>query len=256
MTMEIDPVTPVAEHPPTPSVGFAASHTVVDASSSQESASAIRKQLAPVFSSSSKHKTSIFLKVRLTVDKNPKDPTSAARLKLKDLGELFINQDPTAILYHYKQTCKDEKDACTKLSLLPMTITGIQHFMNGFRPNPDGGDVWGNLRIGINMAESEFLDNVSQEAYMHKFWVRKAALQVAESENAGWLYLSVEAMDPKYISARINAYIKHVCQSKGHTPFLIACERRMIWDDKAKSVDLPIKERNAKKALHIICEKG
>ena len=83
-----------------------------------------------------------------------------------------------------------------------------------------------------------------------------AALQVAESENAGWLYLSVEAMDPEYISARSNAYIKHDCQSKGHTPFLIACERRMIWDDKAKSADLPIKEHNAKKALHIICEKG
>jgi hypothetical protein len=229
---------------------------VVEASGDQESASAIRKQLAPVFSSTSKRKTSIFVKVRLTVDKNPKDPTGAARLKLKELGELFINQDPSAILYRYKQSFKDENDACTKLSSLPTTITGIQQFMNGFRPNPDGGDVWGNLRIGINVAETEFLDNVSQEAYMRKFWVRKAALQVAESENAGWLYLSVEAMDPEYIGTRINAYIKHACQTIGHKPFLIACERRMIWDDKAKSADLPIKERNAKKALHIVCEKG
>jgi hypothetical protein len=30
----------------------------------------------------------------------------------------------------------------------------------------------------------------------------------------------------------------------------------MIWDDKAKSADLPVKERNAKRAMHIVCEKG
>ena len=150
-----------------------------------DSVSAVRKQLAPVFSTTSKRKTSLFLKVRLPVDKHPKDPTGAARLKLKELGELFINQDPTALLYHYKQTSKDKKDACLKLSSLPTTITGIQQFMNGFRPSPEGGDVWGNLRIGINIPETDFLDNVSQEAYMRNFWVRKAALQVAESENAG-----------------------------------------------------------------------
>jgi hypothetical protein len=30
----------------------------------------------------------------------------------------------------------------------------------------------------------------------------------------------------------------------------------MIWDDKAKSKDLSIKEKQAKKAMHIMCEKG
>jgi hypothetical protein len=254
--MDVDPATPEVGHPNTASVGFADSNTVVEASTGPDSTSAIRKQLAPVFSSTSKRKKSIFLKVRLPVDKNPKDPTAAARLKLKELGELFINQDPSAILYRYKQTCSDEKDACTKLSSLPTTITGIQQFMYGFRPAQDGGDVWGNLRIGINMPETDFLDNVTQEAYMRKFWVRKAALQVADSENAGWLYLSPEALDPESTSVHINAYIKHACELKGHTPFLIACERRAIWDDKAKSSDLPVKERNAKKALHIVCEKG
>jgi hypothetical protein len=97
---------------------------------------------------------------------------------------------------------------------------------------------------------------VTQEAYMRKFWVCKAALQVAESEKAGWLYLSPEALDPENTSKHINAYIKHACEPKGHTPFLIACEHRAIWDDKVKSSDLHIKECNAKKALHIVCEKG
>jgi hypothetical protein len=96
---------------------------------------------------------------------------------LKELGELLIDQYPTAIFYKYKQMSKDEKDACTKLSLLPSTTTGIQAFMNGFRPNTDGGDLWGNIRIGINVPEGDFLDNVSQEAYMRQFWVRKSPLQ-------------------------------------------------------------------------------
>ena len=164
--------------------------------------------------------------------------------------ELFINQDPTTILYHYKQTYKEEKDACAKPSALPTTITGIQQFMYGFRPASEGGDVWGNVRVGYNMSESDFLDNITQEAYMRKFWVRKAALQVAESENAGWLYLSPEALDPESTADHINAYIKHACELKGHTPFLIACERHAIWDDKAKSADLPVKEQNAKSVTH------
>jgi hypothetical protein len=37
---------------------------------------------------------------------------------------------------------------------------------------------------------------------------------------------------------------------------MIACERRMIWDDKAKATkEMNIKEKQAKKALHFVCEK-
>jgi hypothetical protein len=173
-------------------VGFAPVNTVLDAGDSLDT---VCKQLAPVLTTMSKCKTTHFLKVHLPIDKKPKDPTSAARMKLKELGELLIDQDPTAIFYKYKQTSKDEKDACTKLSLLPTSITGIQSFMNGFRPNSEGGDLWGNIRIGIHVPEGDFLDNVSQEAYMRQFWVRKSPLQVADSDFAGWMYLSPEAMD-------------------------------------------------------------
>jgi hypothetical protein len=186
-------ITPLATASPH-SVGFAPVNTVVDTGDSLDT---VCKQLAPVLTTTSKCKTTLFLKVHLPIDKKPKDPTSAACLKLKELGKLLIVQDPTAIFYKYKQTSKDEKDACTKLSLLPTSITGIQSFMNGFRPNSEGGDLWGNIRIGINVPEGDFLDNVSQEAYMWQFWVRKSPLQVADSDYAGWMYLSPEAMDPK-----------------------------------------------------------
>jgi hypothetical protein len=129
--------------------------------------------------------------------------------------------------------------------------------MNGFCPSLEGGNVWGSLRIGINEKAADFLENTSQEANMRKFWLRKAPLQAAEMEYAGWLYLSHEGMHPKDTVDSVNAFIKHSCEKKGRTPFVIACEGRMIRDDKStKSKDLTIKEKQAKKALHFVCKNG
>jgi hypothetical protein len=75
-------------------------------------------------------------------------------------------------------------------------------------------------------------------------------------EYAGWLYLSPESMHPEETADSANAFIKHNCEKQGRTTFVIACERHMIWDDKAKSRDLSIKEKQAKKALHFVCDKG
>jgi hypothetical protein len=118
--------------------------------------------LAPVFSSTLICKKTLFLKIRLSVDPKPKDPTAAGRLQLKELGKLMINLDPTMIFYKYKQTYKDKRDAWNKLSQLRTMIMGIQLYMNGFRPTPKGGDLWGNTRIGINSNATEFLANASQ----------------------------------------------------------------------------------------------
>jgi len=230
-------------------VVFDATNTVVEDNT-------IRKQLAPVFENTSKRKTTLFIKVRLPVENRPSDPTSAARNKLKELGEILIQQDPSMIIYKYRQTMKDERDACNKLSQLPTTITGIQSYMNGFRPSTEGGDVWGNLRIGINSKAEEFLENAFQEANMRKFWLRKAPLQAADTDYAGWLYLSTETMHPEDTADRVNSFIKFQCAKEGRPAFMIACERRMIWDDKAKvTKEMTIKEKQAKKALHFVCEK-
>ena len=68
--------------------------------------------------------------------------------------------------------------------------------MHCFCPSPEGGDIWwGSLHIGINTPASKFLDNVVQEAFRHKFWVHSAPLQVADSKNEGWLYLSMETLE-------------------------------------------------------------
>ena len=243
-------VTPALKDSTRKSVVFDTSNTVVEDET-------VRKQLAPVFENTTKRKTTVFIKVRLPVENKPKDPTSAARTKLKELGEILIQQDPSMLIYKYRQTTKDERDACTKLSQLPTTITGIQSYMNGFRPSTEGGDVWGNLRIGINSNAEDFLENAFQEANMRKFWLRKAPLQVADTDYAGWLYLSTEAMHPEDTADRVNLFIKFLCDKAGHPAFMIACERRMIWDDRAKATkEMNIKEKQAKKALHFVCEKA
>lgn len=220
----VSTVTPAAPTPPRPTVGFAMSNTVVEPSPTSNMASVVRKQLAPVFAASSSRKHVIFLKTKLPVEPKPKEPTAAARLKLKELGELMINQDPTTIIYKYKQSHADERDACTKLTQLPTTITGIQSYMNGFRPSITGGDVWGNLRIGFDSNPVDFVDNVSQEAYMRKFWIRKAPLQVADTEYAGWLYLSPESMHPEETADSLNEYITKISAKTKRTPFPVACE--------------------------------
>jgi hypothetical protein len=249
-------VTPASQEATRKSVVFDATNTVVeDVRDNEDSVTVVRKQLAPVFELTAKRKTTIFIKVRLPVENKPKDPTTAARTKLKELGEILIQQDPSMIIYKYRQTAKDEHDACTKLSQLPTTITGIQSYMNGFRPSSEGGDVWGNLRIGINSKADDFLENSFQEANMRKFWLRKAPLQAADTDYAGWLYLSTEAMHPEDTADNVNAFIKFHCAREGRPAFVIACERRMIWDDKAKAKELSIKEKQAKKALHFVCEK-
>jgi hypothetical protein len=218
-------VTPPSETPPVrKSVGFGASNTVVEEvlDENGESVTKVRKQLAPVFANTAKRKTTLFIKVKLPVESKPTDPTNAARMKLKEFGEILIQQDPSIIFYKYKQTTKDERDACTKLSQIPTTITGIQSYMNGFRPSLEGGDVWGSLRIGLNGKVADFLENVSLEASMRKFWLRKAPLQAAETEYASWLYLSHEAMHPEETADKVNAFIKHNCEKKG-THYLCDC---------------------------------
>jgi hypothetical protein len=250
-------VTPAAPTPPRPRVGFAAANTVVEPSQTGVSLAAIvHKQLAPIFAASNSHKKVHFLKIKLPVDEKPKDPTSAAWLKLKELGKLMINHDPTTIFYKYKKTHDDKRDACTKLSQLSTTITSIQAYMFSFCPSAAGGDVWGTLPIGFDSNPVDFVDNVAQEANMQKFWIRKAPLQAADTDYAGWLYLSPDAMHLEETADSLNEYITNIGAKTKRTPFPVACERRMIWDDKQQAKDLSQKEKVAKKAMHIVCEKG
>jgi hypothetical protein len=239
------------------SAGFGASNAVVEEvlANSEESVTAVCKQLAPIFANTAKRKTTLFIKVKLPVESKPMNPTSAARTKLKELREILLQQDPSVIFYKYKQTATDKRDACTKHSQILMTITGIQSYMNGFRPSLEGGDVWGSLRIGINKKSGGFFGECLSGSQYARV---QAPLQAAETEYARWLYLSHTGMHPEETMDKINAFIKHNnCEKKGHTTFVITCKRRMIWDNKsAKFKELTIKEKQAKKALHFVCGKG
>jgi hypothetical protein len=81
-------------------VGFAPANTVVmEASQADDMALVVCQQLAPVFTATLKHCTTLFLKACLPVEDKPKDSMAATRTTLKELGELMINQDPTTLIY-------------------------------------------------------------------------------------------------------------------------------------------------------------
>jgi hypothetical protein len=158
----------------------------------------------------------------------------------------MVQIDPTTILYKWEQTSPTEKDACVRATHLPTTITGIQSFMNGFRPKPEGGAMWGSLRIGFNSPPDDFFQNLYEEGRMHGFWTKKAPLQTSETECSGFLYLSVESMHPEDFAAHVNNWIAKWAPKYKRTPITIAFEYKPIWDDGAKSSDLPPKQRKAK----------
>jgi hypothetical protein len=63
-------------------------------------------------------------------------------------------------------------------------------------------------------------------------------------------------MHPEETADNANLFIQKYCAKYKRTPFTIACKRCMIWDNKTKSKDLSIKEKQAKRTMHVVCEKG
>jgi hypothetical protein len=220
----------------------------------------VNQRLAPVFVSSNVRTHALFIRMKLpipdhTAKPNP-DATKEARESLKLFMDTMVQIDPTTILYRWQQTNPEEKDACVRSTHLPTTITGLQAFMNGFRPRPEGGAMWGSMRIGFNGDEADFFINLQEEGRMHDFWSKKTPLQTADTECCGFLYLSLESMDPEPFAALTNEWIKQQATQRKKTPITIAYEWRSIWDDGPKVKDLSQKQRRAKKALHIVCAKG
>ena len=48
-------------------------------------------------------------------------------------------------------------------------ITGLQSFMNGFWPKPEGGPMWGNFHVSFNSEEVDFFLNLQEEDRMQDF---------------------------------------------------------------------------------------
>jgi hypothetical protein len=55
-----------------------------------------------------KCKKIMFVKVKLPMESKPKNPTDAARTKLKEFTEVLLKLDPSFIIYKYKQTTTSE----------------------------------------------------------------------------------------------------------------------------------------------------
>jgi hypothetical protein len=194
----------------------------------------VTQRLAPVFVASNARTHMLFIRMKLpipdhTAKPNP-DTTKEGRESLKLFMETMVQIDPTSILYKWQQTKPDKRDACVRSTHLPTTITGLQVFMNGFRPKPEGGAMWGGLRIGFNSDEADFFANLQEEGRMHDFWSKKAPLQT-DTNFCGFLYLSLESMAAELFAVVTNDWIARTALKRKTTPITIAYEYRSIWDD-------------------------
>jgi hypothetical protein len=169
----------------------------------------VTQHLAPVFVASNVRTHMLFIRMKLPIPNHTAKPNSEAtkegRESLKLFMETVIQIDPTAILYKWQQSKPDERDACVRATHLPTTITGLQAFMNGFRPKPKGGAMWGGLRIGFNSNKADFFTNLQEEGRMHDFWSKKSPLQTANNKSCGFLYLSLKSMAPEPFALVTNA---------------------------------------------------
>ena len=258
----VSPATPPPSRTQRTNVGFSETRTEISESVQDDGSTyaSVAQRMAPVFASSNTRAHSMFMRVKLPIpdhgQRHNTDATKESREFLKRFMETMIQIDPTAIVYKWRQTSPEEKDACLLPTQLPTTITGLQSYMSGFRPKPEGGAMWGSLRIGFNSDAADFFANLEEEGRMHDFWSKLSPLQTADTEYAGFLYLSLESMHPEAFSHLVNAWIIRTAPLLKKKPITIAFEYRAIWDDGPKSNTLPPKERRAKKALHVICATG
>ena len=172
MEVEATDTFPEPKSPPPPTrtsyssaVGFSTEITEVQETTNEDgiTETSIKKNLTQAFSQTNRRKHFRIMTARLAVEPSGPEATKTGRKALKQLYTLMIQQDPTAILYSFRQTNPTESDACKNPAALPSTITALQKFFDSFRPNKDGGDLWVNFRVGIDGDPSEFVDNLEQE---------------------------------------------------------------------------------------------
>jgi hypothetical protein len=188
LTNPVTPSSPPVNH--CTSVGFSENRTeIVDAVMDDSMTfTTVTQRLALVFVASNACTHMLFIRMKLpipdhTAKPNP-DATKEGSKSLKLFMEMMVQIDPTAILYKWQQTKPDEWDACVRSTHL--TITGLQAFMNGFRPTPEGGAMWGGFCIGFNSDEANFFANLQEKGRMHDFWSKKAPLQTANTDIAAF----------------------------------------------------------------------
>ena len=257
-------VTPSSPPPnPRPSIRWGANDTNIaeELADDGTAITTINQRRAPIFVASNTRTHTFYVKMKLPLAPNKSGPnpnaTKDGRDSLKSYFQLLIQIDPTALLYKWTQSNPEETDACTIPSHLPQTLTGLRAYMQGFRLKPEGGPLWGTLRLGFNSDPADFFYNLQEEGKMLDFWSKKAPLQAAKTDYAGFLYLSQECLNPDDFALFFNAFITRLAPKYKRKPITIGCEWKAIWDDKhTKDKELSAKQRRYKKALHIVCQSG
>lgn len=218
-----------------------------------------KKQLSTILKSSNRKQHSLFIKIMFPTEATTKDPVKVARTQLVEYFKMLKFVDDDAVLYKWAAERDLGAEACIKPSALPTSLTGIQSFANLFRPKPEGGDLWCDLRVGFNLDPDEFMAELREQASARKWVAKKQALQTSYTEQAGWLLYMGQVHDTDSWANQINAWIdRKISREQGTPPITIGLDFRAIYDGASQEARkrMSQEEKWAKRAVYVICKRG
>jgi len=202
----------------------------------------------------------LFITIRHTVEKSSKDktngdPTSRSRAAVKEIFDMIKKfVDKKVVLYKYTKQHDDERDGVVKASELPTNVTKLMDYGTNLRGTPNGGSRFSGFCVGFNVDPRDFMDTLVEEAKCRNMWVKKNALQVAETVPLGFVAYSTRDHDAEALVDHINHFSEHRIHNRNREPAKFGAEIKMIWDGASEDVWVKWseKEKNELRAIHII----
>jgi len=206
-----------------------------------------------------KHK--LFITIRHMVEKSSKDktngdPTSQSRAAavkaIFDMMKKFV--DKKVVLYRYMQQHDNKCNGVVKASEIPTNVTKLMEYGTSLRGTPNRGTRFSSFRVGFNVDPRDFLDMLFEEAKCRNMWVKKHALQVAETVPLGFVAYLTRDHDAEALADHINYFSEHCIHNRNTEPAKFGAEIKMIWDGASEDVRVKRseKEKNDLRAIHII----
>ena len=219
----------------------------------------------PALGGSRKRKHELLIMVRLDIpalDKRrpQEDMIFLLREAIKGWLDFLKNSvDGSTQLYRYIKRHDDERDAVSKGSEIPKTITGIQSYGQNLRFRDETAQaVFGSFRVGFNAEPAVFMNILLKAARGRGMWVQKNALQEANTETVGFLIYSGQNHDPVQFAELLNHYSETRINNKDRSAVRFGAEVRIIFDGaveeerKARTAD----QKSQLRAIHVIAAKG
>jgi len=164
--------------------------------------------------------------------------------------------DKKVVLYKYTKQHDDDRDGVVKASEIPTNVTKLMEYGTSLRGTPNGGSRFSGFCVGFNVDPRDFMDTLVEEAKCRNMWVKKNALQVAETVPLGFVAYLTRDHDAEALALvdHINHFSEHRIHNRNTELAKFGAEIKMIWDGVSEDgrVKWSEKEKNDLRAIHII----